>query len=154
MLSTCKEACELPTLNCEGNGYKLLAQGFLGRALLVIGKALCRRATCDMTPTRLPVLLAILFPCENRSCRQHTEAMSVFTAGMPEKLTRVRLHRHTGVKNLRCFLSRRRHVFICWSSIGGIWELGLTQTIPESNTLQSLYPFSPWVSEKGNCPRS
>ena len=151
MLSTCKEACKLPTLNCEGNGYKLLAQGFLGRTLLMIGKALYRRATCDMTPTRLPVLPAIPFRCENRSRWQHTEAMSVFTAGMPEKLTRVR---HTGVKNRGCFLSRRRYVFICWSSIGGIWELGLTQTIPEINTLQSLYPFSPWVSEKQNCPRS
>ena len=154
MLSNCKEACKLPTLNCEGNGYKLLAQGFLGPTLLMIGKALYRRATCDMTPTRLPVLPAIPFRCENRSRRQHTEAMSVFTAGMPEKLTRVRLHRHTAVKNLRCFLSRRRYFFICWSSIGSIWELGLTQTIPEINTLQSLYPFSPWVSEKQNCPRS
>ena len=82
MLSTCKEACKLPTLNCEGNGYKLLAQRFLERTLLMIGKASCRRATCDMTPTRLPVLLAILFRCENRNHRQHTEAMSVFTAGI------------------------------------------------------------------------
>ena len=31
---TCKEACKLPTLNCGGNGYKLLAQGFPGRTLL------------------------------------------------------------------------------------------------------------------------
>ena len=34
----------------------------------------------------------------------------------------------------------------------------VTQTIPEitalQSNLQSLYPFSPWVSEKGNCPRS
>ena len=107
------------------------------------GKASCRRATCDMTPTRLPVLPAIPFRCSNRSRRQHTETLSVLTAGMPENLTRVLLQRHTGVKNLRCFLSRRRYVFICWSSIGGIWELGLTQTIPEINIPCKAYIHSP-----------
>ena len=58
------------------------------------------------------------------------EVMSVFTAGMPAKLTRVRLRTHAGGKDLRCFLSRRRYVLICRSSIagssGGMWEPGLT----------------------------
>ena len=57
-------------------------------------------------------------------------SISVFTAGMPAKLTRVRLRRHAGGKDLRCFLSRRRYVLICLSSIagssGGMWEPGLT----------------------------
>ena len=38
---------------------------------------------------------------------------------MPAKLTRVRLRRHAGGKDQRCFLSRRRYVLICRSSIAG-----------------------------------
>ena len=124
----------------------------------MIGKALYSRATCDMTPTWLPVLPVIPFRCENRSRRQHTEAMSVFTAGMPEKLTRVRLRRHAGVKNLRCFLSRRRYVFICWSSIGGgyvagssaAYETRLNPNNPRNQCpakLISILPMSFWKGE-------
>ena len=48
-----------------------------------------------------------------------TEAMSILTAGIPAKLSRVRLGRHAGGKDLRCFLSRRRYVLICRSSVAG-----------------------------------
>ena len=48
-----------------------------------------------------------------------TETMSVFTAGMPVKLTRVWLRRHAGSKDLLCFLSRQRYVLICRNSITG-----------------------------------
>ena len=78
----------------------------------------CRRSTCYMTPTGLPVLPAIPFRYENRSRRQQTLWQSL-PPGMLAKLTRVRLRRHTGGKDLRCFLSRRRYVLICPSSIAG-----------------------------------
>lgn len=45
--------------------------------------------------------------------------MSVFTAGMPAKLTQAQLHRHAGGKDLRFFLSQRCYVLICRSSIAG-----------------------------------
>ena len=117
---TCKEACKLPTLNYEGNGYKLLAQRYFWdeRYLWLVKPYAAEPPATWLRHGYRPVLPAIPFPCENRSRRQHTEAMSVFTAGMPEKLIRVRLRRHAGVKNLRCFLSRRRYVFICQRSIG------------------------------------
>ena len=78
----------------------------------------CRRSTCYMTLTGLPVLPAIPFRYENRSRRQQTPCQSL-PHGMPAKLTRVRLRRHTGSKDLRCFLSRQRYVLICRSSIAG-----------------------------------
>ena len=71
-----------------------------------------------MTPTGLSVLPAIPFRYENRSRRQQTPCQSL-PHGMPAKLTRVRLRSHTGGKDLRCFLSRRRYVLICQSSIAG-----------------------------------
>ena len=43
----------------------------------------------------------------------------VLTVAMPAKLTRVRLRRHAGGKDQRCFLNRRRYVLICRSSIAG-----------------------------------
>ena len=73
---------------------------------------------CDKTPTRLQVLPTILFRYENTSRRQQRPSQ-VLTAGMPAKLTRVRLRRHAGGKDQRCFLSRRRYVLICRSSIAG-----------------------------------
>ena len=45
--------------------------------------------------------------------------MSILTAGIPAKLSRVRLGRHASGKDLRCFLSRRRYVLICRSGIVG-----------------------------------
>ena len=73
---------------------------------------------CDKTPTRLQVLPTILFRYENTSSRQQRPSQ-VLTADMPAKLTRVRLRRHAGGKDQRCFLSRRRYVLICRSSIAG-----------------------------------
>ena len=48
-----------------------------------------------------------------------TEAMSVFTAGTPAKLTRVQLHRHAGGKDCDVSCCRRRYVLICRRSIAG-----------------------------------
>ena len=65
-----------------------------------------RRATCDTVPT-----------WEQKS--PATEAMSVFTAGMPAKLTRVQLRRHAGGKDCDVFCCRRCCVLICRRSIAG-----------------------------------
>ena len=45
--------------------------------------------------------------------------MSVFTAGIPVKLTQVQLHRHAGGKDLPFFLSQWCYVLICQSNIAG-----------------------------------
>lgn len=55
--------------------------------------------------------------------------MSVFTAGMPAKLTQVWLRRHACSKDLRCFLSRRHYVLICQSSITGSTDGYITGTL-------------------------
>ena len=65
----------------EWNGYDTSQTPLLSLVLI------CRRATCDMTPTELPVLSAIPFRYEYRSRRQQPSSISVFTAGMPAKLT-------------------------------------------------------------------
>ena len=48
-----------------------------------------------------------------------TETTSVFTAGMPVKLTQVWLRRHAASKDLWSFLSRQRYFLICRNSITG-----------------------------------
>ena len=77
-----------------------------------------RGATCDTVPIWEQKSLA-------------TEAMSVFTAGMPAKLTRVQLRRHTGGKDCDVSCCRRFCVLICRRTIagstGGIWEAGFSR---------------------------
>ena len=65
-----------------------------------------RGATCDTVPIWEQKSLA-------------TEAMSVFTAGMPAKLTRVQLRRHTGGKDCDVSCCRRFCVLICRRTIAG-----------------------------------
>ena len=59
----------------------------------------CRRDTCDIAAG----IARDTVPIGDQKSPA-TEAMSVFTAGMPAKLTRVRLRRRAGGKGPRCFL--------------------------------------------------
>ena len=90
---------------------------------------ICCRATCD---------IAAGAACETvpiwETKLPATEAMSVFTAGMPAKLTRVQLCRHAGGKDQRCFMLPaalcphtsdkycRQYRRLCRRYFGGIWE--------------------------------
>ena len=72
-----------------------------------------------------------------------TEGVSVFTAGMPVKLTQVQYRRHASGKDLWCFFLpvalcphmpqqyRRQHQWLCPRFFGGIhvWEPGLMHLI-------------------------
>ena len=82
-----------------------------------------------------------------------TESLSVFTAGMPAKLTRVQLRRHAGGKDCDVSCCRRHYVLICWRSIarqyrrlcrryfGGKWEPGFTLIFVPGGICLSLFIF-------------
>ena len=83
-------------------------------------------------------------PATQRPCQSLPPAL-------PEKLSRVRLRGHTGVKNLWCFLSRRRYVLICRSShYSDIWRwsAAATSQVARRHMRTRLDPNNP----RNQCP--
>ena len=74
----------------------------------------CHRATCDIAARAACDTVPIW---EQKS--PATEAMSVFTASMPAKLTRVQLRRHASGKDCDVSCFRQRYVLICPRTIAG-----------------------------------
>ena len=106
----------------EWNGYDTSQTPLL--SLVVI----CRRATCDIDSDIAASSFCNTVPMwEQKSPATAQQYLGLYRRHAC-KVDWVGLCRHAGGKDLRCFLSGRRYVLICRSSIagsnGGMWEPG------------------------------
>ena len=103
-----------PSFTVKESGIQYLEFGIRNPEFKTVLVLICCRATCDIAAGAACDTVPIW---EQKS--PATEAMSVFTAGMPAELTRVQLRRHAGSKDCHVSCCRQRYVLICRRTIAG-----------------------------------